>query len=198
MTQLFGLVICGGKSNRMGEDKSLLNYNGIPQRYYLYEMLQSLCENVFISCNREQSNSISEKYNFITDEKQFENIGPMAALLSAFENHKDVSFLAVGCDYPFIKKEDLKRLIDARNENALAVSYFNKELSVEEPLLAIYESTSYALIKNNFENKKYSLRYFLQESNALKIFPSMPESIMSIDTSEQYQNVMRVIERQNG
>lgn len=181
----------------MEEDKSLLNYHGIPQRYYLYEMLQSVCEKVFLSSNRNQTYTIPENYNVITDSDKYENIGPMAALLSAFEKYNDVSFLAIGCDYPFIKKEDLKKLAEARNENALAVSYFNKESSVEEPLLALYESASYPLMKRNFENKKYSLRYFLKETGALKIIPSNPESIMSIDTPEQYQDVLHKIRTRN-
>src|ERR1051325_6308775 len=121
LNQLFGLVVCGGKSNRMGEDKSLLNYYGIPQRYYLYEMLQPFCKKVFISCNRNQLKSISEKYNLIADDPLYENTGPMAALLTAFEKYGDASFLFIGCDYPLLKKEDLEKLVKARNENALAV-----------------------------------------------------------------------------
>jgi molybdenum cofactor guanylyltransferase len=193
LTKLFGLVVIGGKSNRMGEDKSLLNYHGLPQRYYLYEMLQSICEKVFLSCNRDQVDNIPAKYNVIADSIQYENIGPMSALLSAFEKHNEVSFLAIGCDYPFIKKEDLKKIIEARNTTAMAISYFNQEASVEEPLLAIYENTSYQFMKNNFENKKYSLRYFLREINALKIIPSAPQSIISIDTPGQYQDVLQII-----
>src|SRR4051812_24141580 len=104
----------------MGEDKSLLNYHGIPQRYYLYEVLLTLCEKVFLSCNSEQSKNISEDYNFITDAKEYENIGPMAALLSAFKKYPDVAFLVIGCDYPFINKADLEKLIDERNQNAVA------------------------------------------------------------------------------
>jgi len=197
LNQLFGMVVCGGKSNRMGEDKSLLNYYGIPQRYYVYEMLQAFCEKVFISCNREQAKTISEKYNSIPDNLLYENTGPMAALLTSFEKHKEVSFLAVGCDYPFIKKEDLEKLVEARNKNTLAVSYFHKEAGVEEPLLAIYENACFPLMKNNFVNKRYSLRYFLKEINASKIIPSNPETIVSIDTAEQYQNAMQIIRSRN-
>ncbi|MEO5571988.1 MAG: NTP transferase domain-containing protein [Bacteroidia bacterium] len=197
MNQIYGLVICGGKSSRMGADKSLLNYHGMPQRYYLYEMLGMICEKVFLSCNREQANSVSGKYNVILDAPQYENIGPMAALLSAFELHNDFSYLTVGCDYPFIKKEDLQKLIDARNENSMAASFFNIHASIYEPLLAIYENKSFGQVKKNFKEKKYSLRYFLEEINAAKIFPISPDVLTGINTKEQYEEALKRILTQN-
>ena len=49
MSVLHGLVVCGGQSTRMGMDKSQLQYHGVPQREWLYELLQPLCEDVYIS-----------------------------------------------------------------------------------------------------------------------------------------------------
>jgi molybdopterin-guanine dinucleotide biosynthesis protein A len=193
LTELFGLVVIGGKSSRMGEDKSLLNYHGLPQRYYLYEMLQPVCKKVFLSCNHEQAAAIPANYNVITDSDTYNNTGPMAALLSAFENHAEVSFLSVGCDYPFITKDDLLKLIEARSENVMAVSYFNQEFAVEEPLLAIYENTSYPEMMDNYKNEKYSLRHFLKEINAVRIMPSHSETIMSIDTQKQFEDAKHKI-----
>jgi molybdopterin-guanine dinucleotide biosynthesis protein A len=197
MKPVFGLVVCGGKSSRMGEDKSLLNYNGTPQRYHVYELLRPLCEKVFLSCNREQAKTIPEKYNVILDALRYENIGPMAALLSAFDLHDRISFICAGCDYPFVKKEDLQKLIDARNEHAIAVSYFNNAASLPEPLLAVYESTSYDFMKENFEDKKYSLRYFLEEIKALKVFPSSADVLTGVNNREQYEEALKRIQLKN-
>ena len=46
--------MCGGKSSRMGTDKSRIIYHEKEQQYHVYEMLQLICEDVFISCNKEQ------------------------------------------------------------------------------------------------------------------------------------------------
>src|ERR1022692_2701600 len=137
INQLFGLVVCGGQSSRMGTDKSLIVYHGKPQRYYLYEMLESLCDQVHISCNKHQASSIPEHYRVIPDHDNYKNIGPMAALLSAFEKYPDVCFLVLGCDYPFIKKDDLARLIEASNSDIKALSYYDPENQIREPLMAI-------------------------------------------------------------
>src|SRR5688500_16599101 len=110
MSTVYGLVVCGGKSTRMGTDKSMLNYYGEPQRYHLYNMLSKLCERVFISCNAEQAANIPDKYSVIIDDNQYGDIGPMVALLTALDKYPNVSFLAVGCDYPHLRIEELDRL----------------------------------------------------------------------------------------
>src|SRR4051812_45814849 len=73
-----GLVACGGSSSRMGTDKSMLIYNTKPQRYHVYEMLQPFCEKVFISCKKEQSATVADGYDILTDDPVYNNIGPMA------------------------------------------------------------------------------------------------------------------------
>jgi len=76
----YGLVMCGGHSNRMGTDKSMLQYYNKPQRYHVYDMLLPFCEKVFISCNAQQAKSVDAGYNFIEEAPIYQDFGPMAAL----------------------------------------------------------------------------------------------------------------------
>ncbi len=182
---LYGLVVCGGQSKRMGTDKSLIDYHGKPQRYFLYDLLQSCCEKVFISCNQSQLKNISVGYETIVDAPQHQNIGPMAALLSAFEKYPNKSFVLIGCDYPFVNITEIQTLINAREINTMAVCYTNRQ-SFLEPLLALYENSSFAQLINAFHHQNYSLRHFLEEVNAKQIIGSA-ELTMSVDTPEAYQ-----------
>ncbi|MEP6951744.1 MAG: NTP transferase domain-containing protein, partial [Ginsengibacter sp.] len=47
---LNGLVLAGGKSERMGYDKGMIVWHGREQQYYLADLLKNLCEEVYISC----------------------------------------------------------------------------------------------------------------------------------------------------
>ncbi len=190
MKKLYGLVVCGGQSTRMRTDKSLLEYHNLPQWHYVYNLLSPICDKVFISHNAEQAMDIEAFYNPISDHHDYLNIGPMAALLSAFKQQADASFLVVGCDYPYINEMDLKRLIDYRNEGADAICYYNPENKFEEPLLAIYENACLSKLLRNFEDGNYSLRYFLKSIYAKKIMPESLESLISVDTMEQYQEAL--------
>ena len=100
----------------MGADKSMLVYYDKPQRYHVYETLKSACERVFISCNKSQLTEISSDYETLADLPRYENIGPIAALLTAFDQYPDKDFLAIGCDYPFITVKDIKDFLRSAKE----------------------------------------------------------------------------------
>jgi molybdopterin-guanine dinucleotide biosynthesis protein A len=180
MTPLYGLVACGGKSSRMGFDKSLIRYHDIAQRYHTYHLLEPYCEKTFISCNREQAGSILPKYNLIIDAENAQYRGPIAALVTAFEQFPHASFFLIGCDYPFLRPEDIARLIASRRTDETAVCYFNAS-GFEEPLIAIYENSIQQKLMAEFNNRKYSLRSLLQSVNALHCLPLSDVAIISVD-----------------
>ncbi len=69
--KLYGLVRSGGKSTRMGNDKGMIVYHGIPQREYLYNLLGSFCERTFMSVRREQVPDLPSGIETIVDEDVF-------------------------------------------------------------------------------------------------------------------------------
>lgn len=190
MKELIGLVVCGGLSMRMGMDKSLIEWHGIEQRYYLYRMLETLCKKVYISCNNSQSDQIAPGYSYIIDDDKYFNTGPIAALLTAFGEFPGKSFLVVGCDYPFIVEKDLLQLVSNRNEDRNAISFFNKRSGFYEPLLSIYENKIAGSLFENFDKQQHSLQVILVGSGAKKVTPSNLRSIQSIDTRHEYLNAI--------
>jgi molybdenum cofactor guanylyltransferase len=185
------LVMCGGQSTRMGTDKSMLQYYNKPQRYHVYNMLQPLCEKVFISCKAEQTKNIEAEYNFIKDDEIYGNIGPMAALLTAFTKYPDKNILLIGCDYPFLKAEELKTFSDKCKD--LSAAFYNKADDVYEPMLAWYPSTCFSKLKMMFDEKQFSLQHFLKDNNAIKYLPVDRNCIKSIDTKEAFAQTIKKI-----
>src|SRR3546814_822414 len=100
-TLLYGLVLVGGKSSRMGHDKSIISYHGIPQREYLYNLLSEICDAVFLSLRADQH--IGDGLKFILDGNQYK--GPYNGLMSAHHQFPHVAWLALACDLPLM---DLK------------------------------------------------------------------------------------------
>jgi len=185
-----GLVVCGGQSSRMGNDKSMLDYHGIPQRYYIYNLLKSYCNNVYISCNKEQEKTIEAGYNYLVDE--YENIGPMAALLRAFKE-EETSWLVVGCDYPFIQNDDISLLLENKDSQKVATTYYNNELQIPEPLLGIYDKSCNALLNQEYEKENYSLKHFLIEYHAHYKIPKAAQTIQSVNTKEEYDKAIKLV-----
>ncbi|MEL7020328.1 MAG: NTP transferase domain-containing protein [Bacteroidota bacterium] len=136
---LKGLVLAGGKSQRMGEDKGALSYHGKPQREYAADLLQPFCEQVYISTRPQQS--IESKYTCLVD--SFVGLGPFGAILSAFRREPDTAWLVVACDLPFVDATTLAYLVQHRNASRVATAFHNSETGFPEPLVTIWEPRSY-------------------------------------------------------
>ena len=137
-SKLFGLVLSGGASTRMGEDKGLVDYHGLPQREYLYQLLKGLCDDVFLSVQEKQLDEVPSGLKTILDQDKFK--GPFNGILSAYEAHKDVAWLVLACDLPFMNSEALQHLIEIRNPKKDATAFFNQEMGQPEPLACIWET----------------------------------------------------------
>jgi molybdenum cofactor guanylyltransferase len=180
----YALVLCGGKSSRMGTDKSMLQYFDKPQRYHVYDMLLPFCKEVFISCNAEQTNDIKAGYNFIKDDETFANIGPMAALLTAFTLFPNKNILLIGCDYPFLKADELQ--LFSHQCNVLPAAFYNSASDVHEPMQAWYPFTCFSKLKTMFDEKQLSLQHFLKDNNVIKYLPVNIKSVESVDTLKDF------------
>ena len=194
--KLYGLVVCGGESSRMGNDKSLLIYHQKPQREYVYEMLQSICREVFISCNEEQFTEMDNRLPYIPDLQLYKNTGPMAALLTAFSCFPNNDFIICGCDYPFISEIELNDFLSSLKKNRIASAFYNIEEDLYEPLLALYTSDCCSLIEKQFKEKNYSLQYFLRSVEAEKYYPADLNMLKSADTPEDFANASALIKEQ--
>jgi molybdopterin-guanine dinucleotide biosynthesis protein A len=181
----FGLIICGGRSSRMGIDKSRLIYHDKEQRYHIYEMLQPFFQNTILCCNDVQAAGIQTPYQYIIDKDEFKNIGPMGALLSAYDAFPEKNFVAVGCDYPFLTAATINNFINSIiNKNSPSACY-NQESGFYEPLLAYYTAENVAGIKELYAAGNYSLQKFLRQQHAFEFTDFELSEIKSVDTIEE-------------
>lgn len=144
-----GLVLCGGKSTRMGIDKGGIQYHNKTQREYVFELLSGLCNDTFLSCNQQQE-SMAGHNPFIKDIIQ--GLGPAGGILSAFQQNTEVAWLTVACDLPYLDKETIQQLIKHRNPQKTATAFWDAEGKFPEPLVTIWEPKAYVLLLENVSN----------------------------------------------
>ena len=193
-TKIYGLVLAGGKSTRMGEDKGLILWHGIPQRNYTAQLLEHFCDEVFISCREEQVTEIGNTFQTITD--SVDGKGPMVGILSAFKKYPDVAWLVIACDLPLIDAEAIDHLIEHRDTNAIATTYKSPHDGLPEPLITIWEPSSVAAL-NSFREQGYNCpRKVLINSNAKVIEPLSAQALMNANTPEDAAAVKKILSTQ--
>ena len=138
---LNGLVLTGGLSSRMGADKGALTYYGQSQVKHCYELLGSVCDDVFVSLRTEQSGDEAYR-NLPQIHDTFLGFGPMGGILSAQKAHPEAAWVVLACDLPYVRTDTIQHLAAQRNPFKLATAYVSANDGFPEPLCAVYEPKS--------------------------------------------------------
>jgi molybdopterin-guanine dinucleotide biosynthesis protein A len=154
---LKALILLGGKSSRMGEEKGLIQYHEKTQAEHLVSLLKEIGLEVFLSVREEQKENYAFlKRPFIAD--QLQGAGPLGGIASAMRSFPQTAFLVVACDLPNLQKEQLEFLMKNRNQKAFATCYESPLDGGPEPLCSIYEPKSFS---TNLEKRLFSKPSFL-------------------------------------
>lgn len=190
--EINGLVLAGGKSLRMGIDKSTMLWHGVEQRYYVADMLKDFCDEVFISCRAEQEAEIKD-YPTIPD--SYTELGPYGAILSAFKAHPDKTWLVVACDLPLLDAETLQQLISNRDADKMATTFESPYDSLPEPLITIWEPKSYEILLSYLpEGCKCPRKALRNNLGDVKIIQaSNPDVLMNTNTPEDAEKVKQLL-----
>lgn len=188
ITPLYGLVLVGGKSSRMGQDKALLQFsdNGT-QLERTAQLLNTVTEQVFISQRKAQHFTLPESAAPIFDAVSHIK-GPLCGILSAMQAHPQADWLVVACDLPNLAITTLQKLItEYRKEPNRLTAYKSTYDGLPEPLCAIYPAGKDAELLARFEETaKASPRDLLISQKARLIEQCAPESLDNINTPEEF------------
>ncbi|MFN0034011.1 MAG: NTP transferase domain-containing protein [Saprospiraceae bacterium] len=182
-----GLVLAGGRSVRMGRDKGGIAWHGKPQREHLADVLQPFCDEVFISCRLGQEVEMGTACPTLPD--TFSELGPFGAILSAFRHQPNCAWLVVACDLPLLDRAALDFLLKNRQPRRVATAFESPHDQMPEPLIALWEPKSYAVLLS-FLAQGYSCpRKVLLHSDALVLQAPDPAALTNVNTPEEADKI---------
>jgi len=155
-------ILAGGKSSRMGTDKGLMEYNGIPMIKHSIRLLEELFHEVIIIAN----NPMYKKLGLQVIEDEIENVGPIGGILTGLQNSKTEWNFFIACDLPFMKKELIEILFENTGEfNAIIPSHNGHT----EPLCAFYRNNTLDVVLKQIESGNYKLHDLMGKLNTNKV-----------------------------
>ncbi|MBF0312178.1 MAG: cyclic pyranopterin monophosphate synthase MoaC [Oligoflexia bacterium] len=204
--KLMGLVLAGGKSSRMGEDKTQIAYHGQAktQLQVCCDLLSSVGinnENIFISCRKEQAHE--DKFagkNLLLDDDdnpQWEKVeGPLKGILSAKKKMpvSNGGIIVLAIDLPYMNQENVDLLMKEYDDTKMATSFYNREKKWCEPLCAIY-SHHYFKVVNDFIERDGNKcpRKILSRLDSLglvkRVIPTEEKIISNVNTPSEKEQV---------
>lgn len=187
---LYGLVLMGGRSTRMGTDKSRLTYHGKPQREHLTDLLQPYCDAVFWSVNAQQEAQLPDADQLLIVDA-FTLNGPLNGIASAFARHPSVAWLAVACDMPRLTNRTLDALVTNRNPAKPATAFWDSDGRFPEPLLAIWEPAVAPLIRQAVAEGNVSPRKLLMVNDTQLLTAPDAAELLNVNDGAAYDTFRR-------
>lgn len=185
---LFGLVLAGGQSSRMGEDKALLKYHTQTQLEHTYHLLNKYCEKTFVSVSETLAKEESRlAYPLLVD--QFDQGGPLMGIASALHTYPDKAWLVVACDLPFLDESTLDYLIEQRQMEKDASAFISDHDGLPEPLCAIWEPRIYTRIETAFQEQRFCPRKILIQANTELLPLPSAHALDNANTPEERQRI---------
>lgn len=185
-TDVWGLILAGGRSTRMGKDKALLEIDGVTMFERNLRMMRRLFSKVIISGDRPDLSQ--PEVLFFPDIYPGSALGGLYTGLDAAESH----FVMVSaCDIPFPDERIARYLLSFRMDYDVVVP---RTPGGFEPLFAVYRKTCLPFMKDLLERNLYKINGIFPQVRVRYVdYSEMPDgwehALLNINTPEQYRTV---------
>ncbi len=185
-----GYILAGGKSSRMGEDKGLKLFNGIPLIQNVINQLVLAVDKVVIVSN----NKDYEQFGLEVIEDVLINKGPAGGIYTALQHSSTHLNFIVSCDMPYISSQAIHFMLENSSKNAVCIPQFNNNL---EPLFGVYPKGCLTSWKKSIEKGIYKLtdlaeNYKLEKIVVDKNLLFSEKLFKNINTKDDFDNALKI------
>lgn len=189
---LKALVLAGGKSTRMGTDKSQLVYrNGQTELERTVGMCRQLGLVTYVSVADPAAPVPTTADGKIVD--RFIGLGPLGAIASAFLTDPDAAWLVLACDLPLLEIDTLEDLVAARRSARTATAVRAPGKPFVEPLVAIYEPRAYPRLLSFLSLGYACPRKVLINSDTEELMLADPTPLTNANTEAERRGVLATL-----
>lgn len=179
-----GVVLAGGKSSRMGQDKGLLQLQGRPMVAHVLSQVQACFQEVVLVAN----SPAYAQFGYPVLPDLVAEIGPMGGILTGLKACRTERAFFVSCDMPFISSAAIRYLLENADDAAIQLASVAGKL---QPLFGLYSQTCIPLLEQHIQEKNYKLQALIrQTSHQLIPFDTMleqqPHLFQNINTPQEY------------
>lgn len=186
MANATAIIVAGGESLRMGQDKSMLLIEGKPMIKHIYDQLSLHFDQILIS-----SNNIS-KYDFLGLEVVPDRIadqGPLMGIASALEVSSNSMNFVIACDIPEVDMGLVRKMLRLGSDFDAVVPRIKKEKY--EPLFAVYKKSVLDTINKTLDAGKRRVTEALGECKVKYIDLNGVGHITNLNTMNDYSEFVK-------
>ena len=146
--EICAIILAGGNSRRMGQNKALIKIDGRPLVEIMAERASPLADKVFISANSPDLFSFLP-FPVVPDLRPSQ--GPLSGLQAIMRGHIYTLYITLACDLPRLPASLISRMLDI-SEGFDAVIPRTTD-GMAHPLAAVYRRTCLSAIEDALRKK---------------------------------------------
>jgi molybdenum cofactor guanylyltransferase len=191
-----GIVLCGGKSTRMGRPKLSLPFGGETMLARVVRIISYVVSPVVVVAAPGQELPELPAGTLLTRDEILDQ-GPLCGLaagMAALRGRVDAVY-ASSCDVPLLKAEFVRAMLDALGTHELAIP---RDGQFHHPLAAVYRMSLEVRVGRLIAEGRLRPLFLVQESDAclvdvseLRAVDSALNSLRNTNTPEEFREALR-------
>jgi molybdopterin-guanine dinucleotide biosynthesis protein A len=181
-TQATAIIMAGGSSTRVGQDKSLLKVAGKPMIKHIYDQLLPHFDQILVSTND------PGKYGFLGADIVADRVadqGPLMGIATAMEASVNEVNFVTACDIPRIDTFLLRRMLRECRDYDIVVPRWGE--TQYEPLFAVYRKSVLETMNKLLDSGRRKIDEVYKHCTMHYIDLTNNRSLTNINTMDDYR-----------
>ena len=144
------IILAGGKSSRMKEDKGLVTFNGNALVEHVIKAARMVTGNIIIIT----ANPFYHQFGVPCIEDEMKDKGPLGGICTGLVHSSTAKNLLLGCDMPFLSEALLNALLRNCGEEDVLLT---EHRGLAEPLCSVYDRSCITHIRSLIEQDQLKI-----------------------------------------
>ena len=185
-TDITGIILAGGKSERMGKDKALLTVDGETFLTRIARTMRSVFNQVYII----SSNGRYRFLNLPVFDDFYRGCGPLAGIHSGLLRSSTWASFMIACDIPFVSPDLIEYIVEYESRADVKVTSTEGKL---HPLCGLYLRRCLPTVEQNLRTRSLRVQdlFARLHTAVIPIGPQLPfyrkDLFLNVNEQKDYQ-----------
>ena len=193
-----GVILAGGKSRRMGQNKALLRLGNETLIGHVIRCMRSITDELLLITNSPDEYA---HLGMTMHKDIIQNVGALGGIHAGLTYASHETIICVGCDNPFLVPNLLSYLVSVLGEHDAVMPYtYNDDVQITlQTLCAVYSKRCLPIIEQMLNEPDLRVHALQERANVLTLAPEIwktydsgGHSFFNVNTPEDFEKAQTI------
>jgi len=185
LSDISGIILAGGRSSRMGQDKALKQFNNRALIEFTIQKIQHQVNSIIINTNQNQQDYLQFGYPLVADVDP-NRLGPLSGIYSSLIAIKTNWAFVTACDTPYLPKDIVTRLYHEVQQTNKLIAVVATNNKIQPLVLLLHKDLSQSIIEFITSGDRKTQQWIMQQQPAIIDCSNEIDAFININTSQEF------------